>query len=69
MNTAKPSAADALWEAVNAAVLTFGRYGLDAEYDSQREFREARLHRVASIFKNPISSRLTGHDIGLRRSF
>jgi acyl-CoA dehydrogenase len=66
VNTAKPSAADALWEAVNAAVLTFGRYGLDAEYDAEGEFRETRLHRVALFPTNLISSCLAEH--GLPRS-
>jgi acyl-CoA dehydrogenase len=55
-----------LWEAVNAAVLTFGRYGLDAEYDAEREFRETRLHRVALFPTNLISSCLAEH--GLPRS-
>jgi acyl-CoA dehydrogenase len=69
VNTAKRLTADASLEAVNAAVRTFGGYGLDAEYDAQREVREARLHRVGPIFTNPISFCLAGHDIGLRRSF
>ena len=69
VNTAKRLTVDASLEAVNAAVRTFGGYGLDAEYDAQREFRGARLRRVAPIFTNPISSCLVGHDIGLRRSF
>jgi acyl-CoA dehydrogenase len=68
VNTTKLLTADASWEAVNAAVRTFGGYGLDAEYDAEREFRETRLHRVASISTNPISSCLAGHDIGLPRS-
>jgi len=68
VNTAKLTA-DALWEAVNAAVRTFGGYGLDAQYDAEREFRETRLYRVAPIPANLlISSCLTGQDIGLQRS-
>jgi alkylation response protein AidB-like acyl-CoA dehydrogenase len=69
VSTAKLLTADASLEAVNAAARTFGGYGLDAEYDAQRKFREARLHRVAPNFTNPISSCLAGHDIGLGRSY
>jgi len=68
VSTAKLLTADASWEAVNAAARTFGGYGLDAEYDAEGEFRETRLHRVAAISTNLISSCLAGHDIGLRRS-
>ncbi len=68
MNTAKLLTADASWEALNTAARTLGGYGLGAEHDAKREFRETRLHRVASISTNPISSCLAGHDIGLPRS-
>jgi acyl-CoA dehydrogenase len=68
VNTTKLLTADASWEAVNAAARTFGGYGLDAERDAERGFRETRPHRVASVFTNPIYSCLAGHDIGLPRS-
>ena len=68
VNTTKLLTADAPWEAVNAAARTFGGYWLSAEYDAKREFRETRLHRVASISTNPISSCLTGHVVSLLRS-
>jgi len=68
VNTTKLLTADASWEAVNAAARTFGGYGLDAEHDAEREVRETRLHRVASVFTNPISSCLAGHGFGLPRS-
>ena len=64
MNTATLLAADASWEAVNVEVRTFGGYGLDAE----REFREVRLYRIASISAHLTSSCLAGHGIVLPRS-
>ena len=68
MNTTKLLPADASWEAVNVEERTFGGYGLDAEFDAEREFREVRLYRVASISAHLTSSCLAGHDIGLPRS-
>ena len=66
MNATKLLTADASWEAVNVEERTLGGYGLDAEFDAEREFREARLYRVAPISTNPTSSCLAGH--GLPRS-
>ena len=63
VNTAKLSAADALWEAANTAVRAFGRYGLDAEYDVEGGFRETRLYRVAPIPTNLISSSPAEHGL------
>ena len=68
MNTTKLLPADASWEAVNVEERTFGGYGLDAKFDAEREFREVRLYRVASISAHLTSSCLAGHDIGLPRS-
>src|SRR3712207_4488949 len=53
-NMALLLAADASWEAANAAVQTFGGYGFDAEYDVERKFRETRLFQVAPISTNLI---------------
>src|SRR5215203_2829006 len=55
-NLAKLLAADASWEAANAALQTFGGYGFDAEYDVERKFRETRLYQVAPISTNLTSS-------------
>ena len=68
-NMAKLLAADASWEAANVAVQTFGGYGLDAEYDVERKFRETRLYQVAPISTNLILSYLAEHVLGLPRSF
>jgi acyl-CoA dehydrogenase len=68
-NMALLLAADAAWEAANAAVQTFGGYGFDAEYDVERKFRETRLFKVAPISTNLILSYVAEHVLGLPRSF
>jgi len=68
-NLAKLLAADASWEAANAAVQTFGGYGFDAEYGVERKFRETRLYQVAPISTNLILSHVAEHVLGLPRSF
>ncbi len=68
-NMALLLAADASWEAANAAMQTFGGYGYDAEYDVERKFRETRLFKVAPISTNLILSYVGEHVLGLPRSF
>lgn len=68
-NMAKLLAADASWEAANVAMQTLGGYGVDAEYDVERKFRETRLYQVAPISTNLILSYLAEHVLGLPRSF
>ena len=68
-NMALLLAADASWEAANAAMQTFGGYGYDAEYDVERKFRETRLFQVAPISTNLILSYVGEHVLGLPRSF
>ena len=68
-NMAKLLAADAAWEAANAAVQTFGGFGFAAEYDVERKFRECRLYQVAPISTNLILSYIGQHVLGLPRSF
>ncbi|HSK99032.1 MAG TPA: acyl-CoA dehydrogenase family protein [Rubrobacteraceae bacterium] len=62
-------AADASWEAANAAMQTFGGYSYDAEYDVERKFRETRLFQVAPISTNLILAYVAEHVLGLPRSF
>ena len=45
-------AADASWEAGNAALQTLGGFGFAAEYDIERKLRETRLYQVAPISTN-----------------
>ncbi|HSK98275.1 MAG TPA: acyl-CoA dehydrogenase family protein [Euzebyales bacterium] len=68
-NMAKLLAADASWEAANVALQTFGGYGLDADYDIERKFRETRLYQVAPISTNLILSYLAEHVLDLPRSY
>ncbi|HZG62317.1 MAG TPA: acyl-CoA dehydrogenase family protein, partial [Rubrobacteraceae bacterium] len=68
-NMAKLLAADASWEAANVAMQTFGGYGVDAEYDVERKFRETRLYQLAPISTNLILSYIAEHVLGLPRSF
>jgi len=68
-NMAKLLAADASWEAANAAVQTHGGFGFAAEYDIERKFRETRLYQVAPISTNLILTYIAEHVLGLPRSY
>jgi acyl-CoA dehydrogenase len=68
-NMALLLAADAAWEAGNAAIQTFGGYAFDVEYDVERKFRETRLFKVAPISTNLILSYISEHVLELPRSF
>src|ERR1041385_3290501 len=68
-NMAKMLAADASWEAANACLQTFGRFGFAAEYDVERKFRETRLYQIAPISTNLILSYIGEHVLGMPRSF
>jgi alkylation response protein AidB-like acyl-CoA dehydrogenase len=68
-NMAKMLAADASWEAANAAVQTHGGFGFAEEYDIERKFRETRLYSVAPISTNLVLSYLAEHVLGMPRSY
>ena len=68
-NMAKLLAADASWVAANVAMQTYGGYGVDADYDIERKFRETRLYQIAPISTNLILSYLAEHVLGLPRSY
>jgi acyl-CoA dehydrogenase len=68
-NMSKLLAADASWEAANAAVQTHGGFGFAEEYDVERKFRETRLYQVAPISTNLILSYIAEHVLGLPRSY
>ena len=68
-NMAKLLAADASWEAANAALQTYGGFGFASEYDIERKFRETRLMQVAPISTNLILSFVAEHELELPRSF
>jgi len=68
-NMAKMLAAEASWDAAEAAVQTHGGFGFAEEYDIERKFRETRLYQVAPISTNLILSYLAEHVLGLPRSY
>jgi alkylation response protein AidB-like acyl-CoA dehydrogenase len=68
-NMAKMLAAEASWEAAEAAVQTFGGFGFAEEYDVERKFRETRLYQVAPISTNLILSYLAEHVLKMPRSY
>lgn len=68
-NMAKLLAADASFEAANAAIQTHGGFGFAEEYDIERKFRETRLYQVAPISTNLILSYLAEHVLGMPRSY
>lgn len=68
-NMAKMLAADASWEAANAALQTHGGFGFASEYDVERKFRETRLYQVAPISTNLVLSYISQHVLGMPRSF
>ena len=68
-NMCKLLASEAAWEAANAAMDTFGGYGLTEEYGIERKFREARLYLTAPIANNLILSYVGQHVLGMPRSF
>jgi acyl-CoA dehydrogenase len=68
-NLAKLLAADASWEAGNAALQTFGGFGFAAEYDIERKLRETRLYQVAPISTNLILTYVGERILGLPRSY
>lgn len=68
-NMAKLLAADASWEAANAALQTHGGFGFAEEYDVERKFKETRLYQVAPISTNMILAYVAQHVLGLPRSY
>ncbi len=68
-NMAKLLASEAAWEAANACMTAHGGYGLAAEYDVERKFREARLFIVAPINNNLVLAYLGQHVLGMPRSY
>ena len=68
-NMAKMLAAEASWEAAEAAMQTFGGFAFAEEYDVERKSREPRLYQVAPISTNLILSYLAEHVLGMPRSY
>mgnify|MGYP000201929225 FL=1 len=68
-NMAKLLAAEASWEAANAALQTFGGFGFAKEFPIERKFRETRLYQVAPISTNLILAYLGHKVLGLPKSY
>jgi acyl-CoA dehydrogenase len=67
--TAKMLSSLAQWAAANAAMDTFGGYGMTEEYGIERRFREARLSLVAPVNNNLALSHLATQVLGLPKSY
>ena len=68
-NTCKFLAADAQWEAANAAMETFGGMGLTEEFGIARKFQGARGSMIAPISRNLILAGIAQRDLGMPRSY
>ncbi len=68
-NTAKFLAADAAYDAADAAVQTHGGRGVAREYDVERYFREARLTRLVPITQELALNYVAEKALGLPRSY
>jgi len=68
-NTAKYLAAEAAFEAADAAVQTHGGFGVAREYDVERYFREARLTRLVPITQQLALNYVAERELGLPRSY
>jgi acyl-CoA dehydrogenase len=68
-NMALLLAADASWQAANAAMQTYGGYSFASSYPIERKFRETRLFQVAPISTNLILTHIGEHVLGLPRSY
>jgi acyl-CoA dehydrogenase len=68
-NMAKYLAAEAAFEAADAAVQTHGGFGVAREYDVERYFREARLTRLVPITQQLALNYIGENVLGLPRSY
>jgi acyl-CoA dehydrogenase len=68
-NMAKFLAADAAFDAADAAVQTHGGFGVATEYDVERYFREARLTRLVPITQEMALNYVAEKELGLPRSY
>jgi acyl-CoA dehydrogenase len=68
-NMAKHIAAEAAWEAAEAAMQTHGGFAFAREYDIARKSREARQYQIAPISTNMVLAYLAQHVLGLPRSY
>jgi acyl-CoA dehydrogenase len=68
-NAAKLLASQSSWAAANAAMDTFGGYGITVEYGIERKFREARLPLVAPVSNNLVLAYIGQNVLGMPKSY
>ena len=68
-NAAKLLAADAGFQACDAALQTLGGFGYAREYHVERLWREVRLYRLAPITQEMILNFIAQHELALPRSY
>ena len=68
-NMSKYLAAEAAFDAADAAVQTHGGFGVAREYDVERYFREARLTRLVPITQQLVLNYVGEKVLGLPRSY
>jgi acyl-CoA dehydrogenase len=69
VNACKLLSSQALWAAANAAMDTFGGYGVAEEFGVERRFREARLPSIAPISNNIVLAQIAHGTLGLPKSY
>jgi acyl-CoA dehydrogenase len=68
-NMAKYLCSEASWEAGEAAMTTFGGFGVATEYDIERKWKETRLFRTAPISNNLVLAYVAQHLLDMPRSY
>jgi alkylation response protein AidB-like acyl-CoA dehydrogenase len=68
-NAAKLLAADAGFEAADAALQTLGGFGYAKEYHLERLWREVRLYKIAPISQQMVLNYLAQHVLDLPKSY
>ena len=67
-NLSKLLAAEASWNAAEAAMQTFGGFAFSEEYDVERKFRETRLYQTAPVSTNMILAYISHKVLGMPRT-
>jgi alkylation response protein AidB-like acyl-CoA dehydrogenase len=68
-NAAKVMAAEAGFEACDAAVQTLGGFGYAKEFHVERLWREVRLYKIAPVSQQMALNYLAEHALGLPKSY
>jgi alkylation response protein AidB-like acyl-CoA dehydrogenase len=68
-NAAKLLAAEAGFEAADAALQTLGGFGYAKEYHVERLWREVRLYKIAPVSQQMVLNHIAQHVLGLPKSY